>query len=228
MYDFLIFPRMAFFLLGACSAPACCTGTLTLSDPNQTSPRVVGFFHAWEDYIVISPFVLFSFEAFSRMCVSGLVLDPEVPILAIFTSPFLFDHSTRAASTTPVVHSTALPLLTDPQILAATAHSPTASVVSMGTVPDPSLSLTPDMTFPRPEAQPPLFHCGIKHHSRQYSTSSTKACRCRRNASGEDKVFVINGGDRDAVPAATGLWLRLARNIARRDLPVPVPQLATH
>ncbi|KAF8260561.1 hypothetical protein EI94DRAFT_1706200 [Lactarius quietus] len=48
-----------------------------------------------------------TFEAFLRMCVSGLirVLDPEVPIYAIFTSPFSSDHSIRATSDTPVLHS---------------------------------------------------------------------------------------------------------------------------
>src|SRR6266702_1941212 len=41
------------------------------------------------------------------MCVPGLVLDPEVPIYAIFTSPFLADHSIRPVSTAPVVRSAA-------------------------------------------------------------------------------------------------------------------------
>jgi hypothetical protein len=47
-----------------------------------------------------------SFEAFSRMCVSGLILDPKVPIYAVFTSPFA-DHSIRPVSTAPIVHSAA-------------------------------------------------------------------------------------------------------------------------
>jgi voltage-dependent calcium channel len=48
---------------------------------------------------------LHSFEAFSRMCVSGLILDPEVPIYAIYTYPFSSEHSIHATSNTPVVHS---------------------------------------------------------------------------------------------------------------------------
>ncbi|KAF8260564.1 hypothetical protein EI94DRAFT_889256 [Lactarius quietus] len=40
------------------------------------------------------------------MCVTGLVLDPEVPIYAIFTYPFSSNHSIRATSKTPIVHST--------------------------------------------------------------------------------------------------------------------------
>ena len=48
---------------------------------------------------------LHSFEAFSRTCVSGLILDPEVPLSAIFSSPFSTNDS-RALSNAPVVHPT--------------------------------------------------------------------------------------------------------------------------
>ncbi len=41
------------------------------------------------------------------MCVSGLILDPEVPIYAVFTSPFSTDHSIRPVSTAPAVRSAA-------------------------------------------------------------------------------------------------------------------------
>jgi hypothetical protein len=60
-------------------------------------PPLLGFSHEWTAH---------SFEAFSRMCVSGLILDPEVPIYAVFASPFA-DHSIRPVSTAPVVHSAA-------------------------------------------------------------------------------------------------------------------------
>ena len=39
------------------------------------------------------------------MCVSGLILDPEVPIYTVFTSPFSVDHSMRSMSTAPLVHT---------------------------------------------------------------------------------------------------------------------------
>ena len=87
---------------------------------------MVGFFQTWQDYIIFSLFVLFrhvnecsaaglpltclllySFEAFSRMCVSGLILDPKVPISAVFISPFSADHSILPASTAPVARSVA-------------------------------------------------------------------------------------------------------------------------
>ena len=41
------------------------------------------------------------------MCVSGLILDPEVPIYAVFTSPFSVDNSMRPMSTAPLAHSAA-------------------------------------------------------------------------------------------------------------------------
>ena len=41
------------------------------------------------------------------MCVSGLILDPEVPIHAVFTSPFSADHLIRPVSNTPVARSDA-------------------------------------------------------------------------------------------------------------------------
>ncbi|KAH9024879.1 Ion transport protein-domain-containing protein, partial [Lactarius pseudohatsudake] len=118
MYDFLIFPWTEIVILCSIFLYAIlltiqASRTLTLSDPNAKPPRVLGFFQTWEDYIIFSLFVLFrhvvesSFEAFSRMCVSGLILDPEVPIYTIFTSPFSTDHSIRPMSTAPAVRSAA-------------------------------------------------------------------------------------------------------------------------
>ena len=45
------------------------------------------------------------------MCVPGLILNPEVPIYAVFTSPFSVDHSVRSMqeSTAPLVHSATAP-----------------------------------------------------------------------------------------------------------------------
>ncbi|KAJ7661709.1 Ion transport protein-domain-containing protein [Mycena rosella] len=47
---------------------------LTLADPPL---RVTGYFHAWEDYALFSLFIVFSLEAAARICVSGLLFDPE-------------------------------------------------------------------------------------------------------------------------------------------------------
>ncbi|KAH9849175.1 Ion transport protein-domain-containing protein [Lenzites betulinus] len=57
--------------------------------PDDTPPPpVVGYFHRWEDYVLFVLFCLFTLEAFARICVSGLLLDPEVPISTFFRSPF--------------------------------------------------------------------------------------------------------------------------------------------
>ncbi|KAH8980165.1 Ion transport protein-domain-containing protein [Lactarius hatsudake] len=112
MYDFLVFPWTEIVILCSILFYAIlltiqASRSLTLSGSDATPPRVLGFFQTWEDYIIFSLFVLFSFEAFSRICVSGLILDPEVPIYAIFTSPFSTDHSIRPVSITPAVRSAA-------------------------------------------------------------------------------------------------------------------------
>ncbi|EIW52938.1 uncharacterized protein TRAVEDRAFT_155754 [Trametes versicolor FP-101664 SS1] len=51
-------------------------------------PPMKGYFHAWEDYVLFVLFCLFTLEAFARICVSGLLLDPEVPVSTLFQSPF--------------------------------------------------------------------------------------------------------------------------------------------
>ena len=67
-------------------------------------PPVAGYFHAWEDYALFALFCFFtcvlycihmsgcspsvSLEAFARICVSGFLLDPEVPVSTLFQSPF--------------------------------------------------------------------------------------------------------------------------------------------
>ncbi|KAL7278048.1 hypothetical protein ACG7TL_008012 [Trametes sanguinea] len=56
--------------------------------PFDRPPPVAGYFHAWEDYVLFVLFCLFTLEAFARICVSGFLLDPEVPISTLFQSPF--------------------------------------------------------------------------------------------------------------------------------------------
>ncbi|KAF8465445.1 Ion transport protein-domain-containing protein, partial [Russula ochroleuca] len=90
MYDFLIFPCVSTEPLILCSILLYAvlltiqtSRTLTLSSSSATPPAVVGYFQTWEDYIIFGLFVFFSFESFARICVSGLILDPEVPIRAV-------------------------------------------------------------------------------------------------------------------------------------------------
>ncbi|KAI9461510.1 Ion transport protein-domain-containing protein [Russula earlei] len=92
MYNFLIFSWtepiiLCSIILYAVLLTLQASRTLTLPNQNSTPPSIVGFFQSWEDYIIFVLFVFFSFEAFARMCVSGLVLDPEIPVSALFTSP---------------------------------------------------------------------------------------------------------------------------------------------
>ncbi|KAH9939624.1 Ion transport protein-domain-containing protein [Epithele typhae] len=51
-------------------------------------PPLTGYFHRWEDYALFGLFCLFTLESFARICVSGFLLDPEVPVSTFFSSPF--------------------------------------------------------------------------------------------------------------------------------------------
>ncbi|KIY44406.1 hypothetical protein FISHEDRAFT_51638 [Fistulina hepatica ATCC 64428] len=62
----------------------------TAADPHPAA--VKGYFHHWEDYMLFVLFVVFTVEAFARMAVSGLLLDPDMPISALFRSPFSATH----------------------------------------------------------------------------------------------------------------------------------------
>ncbi|KAI0247528.1 Ion transport protein-domain-containing protein [Lactifluus subvellereus] len=114
MYDFLIYPWtepviLCSILLYAVLLTTQASRTLTLPNPNASPPPVVGFFHTWEDYIIFFLFIFFRnvpqsslFEAFARICVSGLLLDPDVPIRAIFTS-LSMDNPVDPVTATPIV-----------------------------------------------------------------------------------------------------------------------------
>ncbi|KZT03083.1 uncharacterized protein LAESUDRAFT_660488 [Laetiporus sulphureus 93-53] len=56
------------------------------SDGSQNPPVVNGYFHIWEDYALFALFCFFTVEAFARICVSGFLLDPEMPVSSIFSS----------------------------------------------------------------------------------------------------------------------------------------------
>ncbi|KAL0066269.1 calcium channel protein [Marasmius tenuissimus] len=61
---------------------------LVLSDPDDVPEPVKGYFHTWEDWVLFGLFVLFTIEAFARICVSGFLFDPDVPASTFFTAPF--------------------------------------------------------------------------------------------------------------------------------------------
>ena len=91
--------------------------SLTLANLDTIPSRVRGYFHQWEDYALFSLHFLHvsgspllhgptthshfrSIECFARICASGLI-DPDVPSVSIFTSPFRpsEDEPIRSAAT---------------------------------------------------------------------------------------------------------------------------------
>lgn len=50
------------------------------TDIRPTGP---GYFHQWEDYALLGLFVIFTLEAFARIIVTGLIIDPEIPITSL-------------------------------------------------------------------------------------------------------------------------------------------------
>ena len=46
-------------------------------------PTGSGYFHQWEDYALFGLFVIFTLEAFARVIVTGLFVDPEIPITSL-------------------------------------------------------------------------------------------------------------------------------------------------
>ncbi|KAF9022796.1 hypothetical protein BDZ89DRAFT_1070394 [Hymenopellis radicata] len=58
--------------------------SLTVASDGDLPPTLSGYFHAWEDYVLFVLFIIFTLEAFARICVSGFLFDPEVPASSIF------------------------------------------------------------------------------------------------------------------------------------------------
>ncbi|KAF8840292.1 hypothetical protein BDN67DRAFT_996862 [Paxillus ammoniavirescens] len=65
----------------------------------QTPITQRGYFHAWEDYVLFVLFVLFTTEAFARICVSGFLLDPEVPMTSLLSVSFPTNSGYTTAAT---------------------------------------------------------------------------------------------------------------------------------
>lgn len=72
--------------------------TLPTSDGRSFPPMVKGYFHTWEDYALFVLFIIFTLEAFARICVFGFLFDPEVSLTSMFQSPFR-PHSERYPTT---------------------------------------------------------------------------------------------------------------------------------
>ncbi|KAK7445064.1 calcium channel protein [Stygiomarasmius scandens] len=74
--------------------------SLVLED-DQEPARIRGYFHSWEDWALFFLFIIFTLEAFARICVNGFLFDPEIPALSIFTSPFSSAPSRTIVSNLP-------------------------------------------------------------------------------------------------------------------------------
>ncbi|KAH8826844.1 Ion transport protein-domain-containing protein [Flagelloscypha sp. PMI_526] len=57
-----------------------------VSAPKPPGER--GYFHTWEDWVIFVLFVGYTIEALARISITGFLLDPEIPISALFASPF--------------------------------------------------------------------------------------------------------------------------------------------
>ncbi|TFK38523.1 high-affinity cell membrane calcium channel [Crucibulum laeve] len=72
--------------------------TLPTADGPALPPKVKGYFHTWEDYALFALFVVFTLEAFARICVTGFLFDPEVYISSLFSNPLSSQSDTNLGS----------------------------------------------------------------------------------------------------------------------------------
>ncbi|KAJ7479857.1 Ion transport protein-domain-containing protein [Mycena latifolia] len=78
-FNFLVFPWtepiiLLLIIFNAVVLTIQSSRSLTLNDAPST---VTGYFHTWEDYALFVLFVFFTLEACARICVSGLLFDPD-------------------------------------------------------------------------------------------------------------------------------------------------------
>ncbi|KAG1748101.1 Ion transport protein-domain-containing protein [Suillus lakei] len=103
LYYFLSHPWtepliLCLIILNACVLISQASHTVLLPSGQTMPTPKKGFFSAWEDYVLFGLFILFTFEAVARICVSGFLLDPEVPMSDFFvssTSPVTHEPSSR-------------------------------------------------------------------------------------------------------------------------------------
>ncbi|KAF9447122.1 hypothetical protein P691DRAFT_761034 [Macrolepiota fuliginosa MF-IS2] len=66
--------------------------TFPQSDPPALTPTAGGYFNTWEDWALFILFSIFTLEAFARICVVGLLFDPEIQMSSLFSSAPLSAH----------------------------------------------------------------------------------------------------------------------------------------
>ncbi|KDR66929.1 hypothetical protein GALMADRAFT_258813 [Galerina marginata CBS 339.88] len=94
LFNFLVHPLtepliLILIMLNAVVLTVQAFPNLTLPTANGPTlpPLVKGYFHSWEDYVLFVLFIVFTLEAFARICVTGFLFDPEVSIFTLFSSP---------------------------------------------------------------------------------------------------------------------------------------------
>ncbi|KAF8063493.1 Ion transport protein-domain-containing protein [Lyophyllum atratum] len=95
LFNFLVYPWtepiiLVLIIINAVvlSIQAALPLTLSTSDGTAVPPRIRGYFFTWEDYTLFVLFIIFTLEAFARICVSGFLFDPEISMTSLFRSPF--------------------------------------------------------------------------------------------------------------------------------------------
>ncbi|KAF5341523.1 hypothetical protein D9758_012561 [Tetrapyrgos nigripes] len=92
LYEWLMHPWtepviLLFIILNAVILTFQSARSITLPE-GEEPPRTRGYFHTWEDWALFFLFIIFTLEAFARICVNGFLFDPEIPTSSLFTSPF--------------------------------------------------------------------------------------------------------------------------------------------
>lgn len=108
LYRMLVYPWtetviLLLIILNAIILTIQAAPSLTLADDDSTPPTIKGYFQTWEDYVLFVLFIVFTLEAFARICVSGFLFDPEIPASSLFT---VFS-SHRDANIAPTASSSA-------------------------------------------------------------------------------------------------------------------------
>ncbi|KAH0835701.1 Ion transport protein-domain-containing protein [Lanmaoa asiatica] len=107
LYNLLIHPYtepMILVLIIVNAVALVVQASRTLLFPSTQVPiTIMGYFHAWEDFVLFVLFILFTYvvEALARICVSGLLLDPEVPTSALFSLSFSKLARTMSTNSAP-------------------------------------------------------------------------------------------------------------------------------
>ncbi|KAJ7583970.1 Ion transport protein-domain-containing protein [Mycena floridula] len=107
LYNLLIYPWteptiLILIIANAVVLTIQASRSLTLPSSDNKPPPVRGYFHFWEDYALFALFIIFTLEAFARICVSGFLFDPDIPFTSVF-------HTFSSSNHDPVAPSATIP-----------------------------------------------------------------------------------------------------------------------